>query len=103
MTSSPNLPTAGRIRPSFGGGLFDGFVAKIDASGTRLAYSTYLGGSGDDRAYRIAVDASGAAYVAGETDSTNFPTARALQPTPSGWCARRFACGAARPTAAFCS
>lgn len=46
-----------------------------------LSYSTYLGGSGDDRAWGIAVDAAGCAYVAGETWSANFP--RSTRPAPA--------------------
>src|SRR5207244_1840388 len=50
-----------------------------------LSYATYLGGSRNDTAYGIAVDASGNAYVAGITDSTDFPTtAGAFQPTFGG-------------------
>src|SRR2546426_1499681 len=50
-----------------------------------LVYSTYLGGTGVDSAFGIAVDAAGSAYVTGETLSTDFPTtAGALQPTPLG-------------------
>ena len=50
-----------------------------------LLYSTYLGGSGDDRrGYAIAVDAAGSAYVTGQTQSTNFPTANPLQATING-------------------
>ena len=41
-------------------------------------YITYLGGSGDDGAYSIAVDGAGNAYVTGFTDSTNFPTTNAI-------------------------
>ena len=47
----------------------DTFVAKLNPAGSALVYATYLGGAGYDAAYAIAVDASGAAYVAGETDS----------------------------------
>lgn len=63
-----------------------GFVAKVNAAGSALLYSSYLGGSGGndgsgigDCANAIAVDASGNAYVAGETSSTDFPVAGAFQ------------------------
>ena len=46
-----------------------------------LVYSTYLGGSGGDWGYGIAVDAAGSAYVTGQTTSTNFPTQSAYQTT----------------------
>lgn len=49
-----------------------------------LSYSTYLGGSGDDAIYGIAVDSSGNAWVAGATSSTDFPSAGAPAATPSG-------------------
>ena len=66
---------------TYGGG-FDGFVSKLNGSGS-LVYSTYLGGSGDDVTQGIAVDSSGNAYVAGYTTSSNFPTTLgALQTTP---------------------
>jgi hypothetical protein len=57
----------------YGGGAYDAFVTKLNPAGTVLAYSTYLGGSDDDEGVGIAVDASGNAYVAGLTNSTNFP------------------------------
>jgi len=51
----------------------DVFVTKFTPAGNALVYSTFLGGSSDDGAYRIAVDSSGAAYVTGDTDSSDFP------------------------------
>ena len=49
-----------------------------------LLYSTYLGGTSDDFGRAIAVDSSGTAYVAGYTESTNFPTANPFQPIFAG-------------------
>ena len=53
-----------------GGGDGDAFVAKVNASGTGLVYCGYIGGSGNESGSGIAVDASGNAYVTGDTDST---------------------------------
>ncbi|MGV3719337.1 MAG: fibronectin type III domain-containing protein [Actinomycetota bacterium] len=62
----------------------DAFVVKLSAAGNSLAYSTYLGGSGDDFGRSIAVDATGNAHVAGFTTSTDLPTFRAAQPALGG-------------------
>jgi len=80
-TDSRNFPvTGGVLQPRFGGGDGDAFVAKLNATGTTLLYSTYLGGSSSDFSNDIAVDTAGNAYVAGGTDSVNFPsTSGALQ------------------------
>jgi hypothetical protein len=87
-TNSLNFPTANAIQATFGGANFvggrDGFVTKLNSTGTAVVYSTYLGGSGDDRCNKLAVDASGNAYLAGETTSSNFPTANAFQSTFGG-------------------
>ena len=78
---------------------FDVFVTKFDRNGTRLVYSTYLGGSGVDQPVGIAVDAAGQAYVAGNTQSGDFPTTpNSYEPTcvpPSGFadCAAAEAAG----------
>jgi hypothetical protein len=74
-TQSINLPPS-PTRPfqSALAGPGDAFVAKINAAGSALIYTTYLGGTGDDQVTGIAVDASGNAYVSGLTNSTNFPT-----------------------------
>jgi Beta-propeller repeat len=55
-------------------GTTNAFVAKLNAPGSALLYSTYLGGSNIDNAMAIAVDSTGAAYVAGDTASIDFPT-----------------------------
>jgi hypothetical protein len=83
-TSSTDFPTMSPLQPSYGGGIDDVFVTKINPSGSALVYSTYLGGSGFEAAYRIAVDSAGNAYVVGQTFSTNFPTMNALQPSYGG-------------------
>lgn len=74
-TSSTNFPvTNGAFQPGFGGGSEDGFVAKLNPSGSALVYSTYLGGSQTEEATGISVDHSGNASVTGFTGSPNFPT-----------------------------
>ncbi|HSY73963.1 MAG TPA: SBBP repeat-containing protein, partial [Dongiaceae bacterium] len=57
----------------------DVFVAELDAGGSNLLYSTYLGGESSDAAYGIALDSSDNAYITGFTFSTNFPVQNALQ------------------------
>ena len=70
-TASINFPTtAGAYQTTFGGG-GEAFVTKLNAIGTALVYSTYLGG---DAGRGIAVDAAGNAYVTGNTSSSAFPT-----------------------------
>jgi|GEM_PF-2306297 len=80
-TSSSNFPvTAGAWRGSYGGGLSDAFVSRLNAAGTALVFSTYLGGSADEVGYGVAVDSLANTYVTGYTQSGNFPvTAGALQ------------------------
>jgi hypothetical protein len=85
FTQSTNFPTESAIQAAFGLGSNDAFVTKLNAAGSALVYSTYLGGNGGDSGRDIAVDADGDAYVTGVTgypDSiTTFPTtAWAFQP-----------------------
>jgi hypothetical protein len=73
---------------TFGGGIEDAFVAKLNSTGTARVYATYLGGSSMDYGHNIVVDDAGLAYVAGGTTSTNFPTANGFQSTfgaGNGW------------------
>jgi hypothetical protein len=84
-TSSVDFPTtAGAFSRIYKGDPKDAFVAELDATGSQLIYSTYLGGSGLDAAASIAVDASGAAYVAGSTSSADFPTTPSALQTTAG-------------------
>ena len=74
-TGSSDFPTTpGVLDTTRNGGLYEGFVAKLNPSGSALAYATYLGGSSDEWSHDIAVDANGAVYVTGATDSSDFPT-----------------------------
>jgi len=82
-TLSTNFPTASPIQATTGGG-YDAFVTKLDATGASLVYSTYLGGSGTDEAFAIAVDSTSNAYVTGLTSSNNFPLVSPLQPAYGG-------------------
>jgi len=77
QTSSNNLPLLNPAQPSFGG-LYDAFVARVSTAGIKI-YTTYLGGSGEDRATGVAVNAAGEAYVTGFTSSTNFPVVTPVQ------------------------
>ena len=85
-TRSPGFPTArplqagaGGTASGVGGSFADAFVSKLDPAGTNLVYSTFLGGSDTDQGTGIAVDGDGAAYVTGNTNSPNFPTASPVQ------------------------
>jgi len=73
------LPTAGAIQTAPAGGT-DAFVSKLNPSGSALVFSTYLGGSLDDAALAIGLDQAGNVYIAGGTDSTDFPQRNALPP-----------------------
>jgi hypothetical protein len=83
ITFSADFPTAKPLQAKLGGD-GDAFVAKLTASGSVLAYATFLGSQGNDAGIGIGVDAGGAAYVTGRTSSVDFPTVDPLQPTLNG-------------------
>jgi len=83
-TSSTDFPTKNAFQKNYGGGQDDAFVTKIDSAGTSIVYSTYMGGSDFDGGFGIAVDSSGAAYLTGETSSTDFPLMNPIQKTLLG-------------------
>ncbi|HTS36329.1 MAG TPA: choice-of-anchor D domain-containing protein [Candidatus Solibacter sp.] len=81
FTTSTNFPTKNPIQKKLAGGV-DTFVLKLNRMGNALVYSTYIGGSGTEYPFGIAVDSAGEAYELGNTGSANFPTtAGALQTT----------------------
>jgi len=83
-TASVDFPiTKGAFQPYYGGGSYDGFLAKLNAAGSSLIYATYLGGAGNDTAAGVALDVAGNIYVTGQTQSTNFPTLNPVQPIGS--------------------
>lgn len=86
-TSSSDFPTVAAIQPAYGGGDSDAFISKIAPDGKSLVYSTFLGGGAVENAGEksgISIDASGNAYVTGDTQSTDFPTVNALRTTKDG-------------------
>jgi hypothetical protein len=91
LTVSPNFPMMNAFQPTIGDTSGDAFVTKMNASGSALLYSTYLGGGnppgpGEDNGQGIVVDAQGYAYVTGYTQSPNFPiTAGSYQPFFRGY------------------
>jgi len=86
-TSAPDFPTEDAFQNSFGGS-FDAFVVRIDtnASGPNsLVFCSYLGGTGDDKAFGVAIDSGGNnIYVTGQTSSNNFPLLNPAQPAFGG-------------------
>ena len=85
--NSTNFPTVNAHSPTCGvcsGTVSVAFVSKLNAAGSALVYSTYLGGNSSDFGQGIAIDTSANAYVTGFTESTNFPVLNAAQPTPGG-------------------
>ena len=79
-TPSDNFPiTPGAYDPSPDIGL-DVFVLKLNESGSKLLYSTYIGGRSHDYSHDIVIDENGNAYVTGRTSSNNFPTINAYDP-----------------------
>ena len=83
-TLSTDFPTTvGALQTANRAG-YDAFVSKLNPQGNALAYSTYLGGEGADQSNAIAVDSRGVAFVAGFTDSLQFPLRAPVQATPTG-------------------
>jgi hypothetical protein len=73
-TGSPDFPTTANAFDTTANGGYDAFLLKMNAAGSNLLSSTFLGGSSEDWGWGLAVDSNGTAYVTGETWSADFPT-----------------------------
>ncbi len=82
-TDSSNFTMSNALQPTAGGSQ-DVFLSKLNPEGSTLDYSTFLGSSGNESGFAVAVDNSGGAYVTGFTSSSNFPTATPLQAVSGG-------------------
>jgi hypothetical protein len=82
-TASIDFPASNGYDPPPGGG-FDVFVAKINPDGASLAFSTFMGGRGNDLGWGVTLYPSGCIWVTGTTQSRTFPTVRAFDPTWNG-------------------
>ena len=83
-TASSNFPISNSIQATYGGGSSDAFVTKLNATGSGLVYSTFLGGNLTDEGRGLAANRSGDAHVTGNTSSGNFPTANPVQVNNGG-------------------
>jgi hypothetical protein len=105
QTSSSNFPTASPTQSAINGGnnttSSDAFVSELNATGSQLIFSTYLGGSGneDDGGFAGVATNGASIYVTGDTDSTNFPTQSPYQ-AASGGAADAFVVVYSQPTSA---
>ncbi len=74
-TSSTDFPITPNAKDtSYNGGYFDAFALKLNSSGSKLIYSTFIGGSNSDHSYNIVIDSIGCASITGGTNSSDFPT-----------------------------
>ena len=92
-TNSVNFPTENAYDGSYGGGIYrDLFIARLDASGSALGYSTYYGGNMQDVGLDMVSDNDGNVYITGYTLSNNFPVVNAYQPVPPASCSSPSGC-----------
>src|SRR5262249_20671573 len=82
-TRSTDFPLTSPVQSSYGGNQ-DAYVARLSPSGSAVTFSTYLGGKGTDNGWLVRTAGSDSAVVEGNTRSTDFPTANALQPASGG-------------------
>jgi len=83
-TASTNYPVSNAIQSNYVGGASDIFVTRFASNVPTVVYSTYLGGSGEEEAHIVEFCPDGSLWLAGTTDSTNFPTTNAYQEALAG-------------------
>src|SRR5262249_7106777 len=83
-TASNDFPSKNPLQPNYGGGTYDAFITELNSTGTDVVFSSFLGGSGTDQGYGVAVDSTSNIYLVGITDSANFPTMNAFQQAAGG-------------------
>ena len=71
---TPNFPTTAGAFDETHNGSFDLYVTKLNSTGSALTYSTFIGGSGLEQVFDIALDAAGNAFITGETENGTYPT-----------------------------
>jgi hypothetical protein len=84
FTTSTNFPTTVGAYRTTKVGLTDAFIFKLNPTGTTILYSTFIGSTGEDFGNSIAIDASGNAYITGETRASGFPTMNPRQSNYGG-------------------
>lgn len=84
FTDSTDFPVTGGSYQGVNAGGIDAYVTKLDATGSGLIYSTYLGGSGNDFSEGLALNSSYEVYITGQTDSSDFPVNSAFQVSNGG-------------------
>lgn len=92
-TSSTDFPVRNAAQAGLAGGTGDAFVARLNPAGSglnSLVFATYLGGAGDDRGNALTLDAGGGVAVAGQTDSSDFPSVLPFQSRYGGGLADAF-------------
>lgn len=82
--TKPTFPLLNAYDDSYNGGAYDCFVLKLNANGSSLLFSTFIGGADTDHARAIAIDDQGNSYVCGYTWSTDFPTYHACYDSHNG-------------------
>ena len=87
-TGSTDFPTFNEYQANLPSGGSDVFVTKFDSTGSGVIYSTYLCGSNNDEGFGIDVDSTGAAYITGQTSSSDFPTLNPFQGTAKSFVAK---------------